>query len=603
MPGDSMLLSALRSGMGEAFAAAGGSKGTFDLPDWRVLVADKQARDVIALAYRAPDLLRAGLTLLLNLEDPREPAPIRCLYVVTPASLQAVCADVSSGTYSPSIDLVCLGDIPLSALESLAMAARQGGVDVGSVRELHTSFLCPSPHFLSMGEVSLTPQTALRHGAGTEGVAVGAQTLTSVLRTLDAVRPVLLATPGPGLACARQVAKGVAHVPTAPSIRNRQTICIVCDRAHAGYWSCIHPAFRYGSLVHSSFGAGPGLVRPPAKSGASPKDKASVPLSACQVEPEDMGVENGIYNECWYRLFRDVAPVVEGAVRRYQSVKQSVEGVEGSNDALADVLSSLPALTQTKRDIDTHAAMAHALLADIERDNTWPLYQAAVRASSQHTKAVGRVCEALEEEGATPLGRAALSLAALDSWVMSGHVEMPSGTKDAASVSAAIEASAAMSSVLEAVPQDERDTLRGAMVALGVALSPPPAKSTSMGRGIVGGIANAWGKDRQGHLSDVVGQLLRARLRETDGLVHVPLRGGEDGPGAACDGLSVGSAATVIVYVMGGGSLEEAAEIREAVMTERPEGVDFVYGCDCIVSPADVVSHFGGITLSEEELD
>uniref|UniRef100_A0A183C2X0 Sec1 family domain-containing protein 1 n=1 Tax=Globodera pallida TaxID=36090 RepID=A0A183C2X0_GLOPA len=111
-------------------------------PEWKLLIFDRFAQDIISPLLSVKQLRELGITLHLLLDSQREILPdVPAVYFVSPTeqNVQIICADLKRAMYD-SFYLNMTGPIPRPLLEELASSAVAGGT-MQHVQKLTDQFL------------------------------------------------------------------------------------------------------------------------------------------------------------------------------------------------------------------------------------------------------------------------------------------------------------------------------------------------------------------------------------------------------------------------------------------------------------------------------
>lgn len=122
---------------------------------YKVLVVDQFTKGIIAPLLKLADLRKQGVTLVLDLERPREAIPdVPAVYFVqaTDSTIAAISQDVAAGLYD-SFHLNLALSCPRPLLERLASStvASQSVQRIAKVYDQYLSFIALEPSLFSLG--------------------------------------------------------------------------------------------------------------------------------------------------------------------------------------------------------------------------------------------------------------------------------------------------------------------------------------------------------------------------------------------------------------------------------------------------------------------
>ncbi|KAF8343909.1 Sec1-like protein [Cantharellus anzutake] len=123
-------------------------------PVWKVLVLDEVSKDILATVLRVQDLRDVGVTLHMQLHNPRpQLSDVPAVYLVSPTleNVRRIAEDLSQHLYE-SFHLNFTSPLPRVVLEELALlVARDGTGDlIETVVDQYVEFISPSPSLFSL---------------------------------------------------------------------------------------------------------------------------------------------------------------------------------------------------------------------------------------------------------------------------------------------------------------------------------------------------------------------------------------------------------------------------------------------------------------------
>ncbi|CAA9956457.1 Golgi transport protein Sly [Pyrenophora teres f. maculata] len=120
---------------------------------WKVLVVDSEARDVISTVLRVNDLRAAGVTVHFNIKAKRHPIPdTPAIYLISPTSenINLVAKDLQEAMYQP-VYINFLSSIPRALLEDFGgQVAASGAEHIAQIYDQFLNFSTPNSDLFSL---------------------------------------------------------------------------------------------------------------------------------------------------------------------------------------------------------------------------------------------------------------------------------------------------------------------------------------------------------------------------------------------------------------------------------------------------------------------
>jgi len=206
------LLSSDRGGgVGKSGGTAGGAGGLTDdgdaaagwSSDWKVLVLDRESREIVSPLLTVPELRAAGVTLTLSAEAPRDAIPdVHAVYYITsgPLSIRLATEDLGAGRYRDAT-LAFTSSLTRSTLEELARSLVSAGAvpRVARCLDTYTSFVSLQSRLFTAVGMSSTLQSYASHTASEASIAAYVSASVSCLASVCAtagVLPVIVSSRG-----------------------------------------------------------------------------------------------------------------------------------------------------------------------------------------------------------------------------------------------------------------------------------------------------------------------------------------------------------------------------------------------------------------------
>lgn len=356
---------------------------------YKVLVVDRFTKGIIGPLLKLSDLRKQGVTLVLDLDNQREPIPdVPAVYFVqaNDSTIAAVSRDVAAGLYD-SFHINLALSCPRPLLETLASntVSTQSVQRIAKIYDQYMSFIALEAGLFSLG----LPDTYIQLNnpqaqdsqieAAVEGIVDG---LFSALVTLGTV-PIIKCPKG---GAAQHVATALGarlreHLKSRSNLFAESSSGLVISRPLLCLFDrnfelsvMLQHVWTYKPLVHDALGmhANSITIEPKAEPGQLP--------GASNKKRYEVGDGDWFWEANGSLQFPEMAGNVDIALKQYQESVNDLNRRTGSNlDPTADpselmqsntrnlmsAISSLPQLTERKKVIDKHTNMAFSLLRQI----------------------------------------------------------------------------------------------------------------------------------------------------------------------------------------------------------------------------------------------
>mmetsp|Transcript_36225 Transcript_36225/g.80602 ORF Transcript_36225/g.80602 Transcript_36225/m.80602 type:complete len:637 (+) Transcript_36225:105-2015(+) len=363
---------------------------------YKILILDKNTKDIVAPLLRLNDLRKHGVTLHLMIEAERQPIPdVPAIYLVQPtqANIERIAQDITQNLYE-TMHLNFTSCLPSKLIEQLATAAVKSGnaQKVAKLFDQYVSFVALEPSLFSLAlpnaYVDLNDPAARDHQieASVSSIVEG---LFSVCVTLGVV-PVIRCPPG---GAAEHVA-GLLDQKLRDALKARNNLFsegvlglsasitrpLLClfDR-NFDLSAALQHSWTYKPMVQDVLGMRLNKVTLPGEAGPGP----SSAMAAAQKRAYDIDDRDFFWESCGMHVFPKVAEEVETQLKAYRAAVEEInkKTAHGPQDGVAydpddllqrntqnlmSAVSSLPELQERKKVLDKHTNLATALLSQIK---------------------------------------------------------------------------------------------------------------------------------------------------------------------------------------------------------------------------------------------
>eukprot|EP00768_Dysnectes_brevis_P005064 gnl/Dysnectes_brevis/3654_a4666_812.p1 GENE.gnl/Dysnectes_brevis/3654_a4666_812~~gnl/Dysnectes_brevis/3654_a4666_812.p1 ORF type:complete len:491 (+),score=128.65 gnl/Dysnectes_brevis/3654_a4666_812:58-1530(+) len=304
---------------------------TDKFPSWKVLVVDDITRSIITPILTAPDLLREGITLILDIKTRRQSIPASALFFVTPTpqNMKEIITDVQRGTYQ-GYHLAFLGTVEAEALKSLAktLAALNVINRVKNIFEIHNSLISIQQGLF----VSSQPQSKQAGSTSTDFDAV-----YSYIQ-LTGQKPVISHMGKQARELANKLNTAISQ--SSSLVDTPGTLVLLADRC-TDLSAVLSFPFTYGGLVWEM--------------GMTERDGRRKGGAQKRLNHQDK-----LFTDTWCESFSTTAEAIKNALSSYKHTATDI-----SAERLESVVDSLPEITKSKEECDRHADLAAAVLNNI----------------------------------------------------------------------------------------------------------------------------------------------------------------------------------------------------------------------------------------------
>ena len=358
---------------------------------WKVLVYDGFCRDILAPLFSVGELKKMGVTLHLMLHSKRERIrDVPVVYFVRPTTenLERILEDLKTSIY----DRVFLNftSLPSDRLEWLAERVAALPIDPASVimkvMDRHTDFVSLDKFLYSLNHKHSYASVFGRQLPDTmiqSYLVRTASSLFSLIVTLGAI-PIIRAPAqaGPAHVAAQLLSQLIrAQLPQLSALTaldasslSQRPLLLMLDR-NFDVAAPLHHPLAYVALIDDMLGFQGNRVSvpDPAKPGT--------------VTAQEIDVSESFWNVNAHKSLPDVAEAVTTALAQYKTELATIEAQQAGGDpmhasALSSVISSIPALTRRKKQLDLHTNIGMSLVEKV-RDRQCDEYHAAEEAAME----------------------------------------------------------------------------------------------------------------------------------------------------------------------------------------------------------------------------
>lgn len=426
-PGNSMM-----GGMmgGSSSSSHNTTNGGAPVTVWRIMVFDDVGRDIIAPLLKVIDLRELGVTLYLHIDIERDPvqgAPVIYFCEPTKKNIDKITQDCNNCLYEWAyINFTC--EMNRESLEYLGQKLAQTSLQSIS----HIRVFDRTLHYVSLEEdlfSLMLDHSFVTLQSGTDDaieahVSEVVRGLSHVLLSLQLLPVIVHSKTGAAEEIARRLAIRLSdslqegQLRTAPSSLFGRPLLLLVDRVH-DLASALHHPFTYRGLLSDAASMKLNVAR--VKIGQEGK------VEQLAVDPE----KDWFYRENGARDFGEIGERLESAREELQAEQAALgvgtssstagipskgmggedDGLQGSRDTMAQLVSTAPLLAEKKRLLDAHTKVAYGLLAII-RDRKWDVFSGVEREILQRRELDKEMFQQLLQSGGTPNDRQRLYLIA-----------------------------------------------------------------------------------------------------------------------------------------------------------------------------------------------